>query len=738
MIEEPSPINRYDILQKALSERPIKQDFVSEKELITLMFENRFEIFRVEHRTLQKISQIDLMPQTAKAIDFTWSPDSTYICYSSSNPKVYCYNIGDPSLEKRTITLFNDCKTRVSQLRWFDSANYIQNDYDCFKPMEVPDKDRKAPAVSFLESCMKCSYSHFYSVGDGLKKIQAMEHLLNQKQKIAIVSGIDSEMIFRMSFNGALDFIKFPLKDFIESIADIKGLKYEFSPDFSHLHFMYLRADGVQELARPSFRLEQMTLNTSTISVYFKECFFATFLLQMTKEVLANCRFNYFRSKEAFDEVKKAVEVFFGENQLTDYALLSELCGLIKFGKDSDTFLKFFENFDLKKLHTLSETINNNLNIALDVYLECVYPSLQRVSAYWQDLRNLQVFFEVRKLLFLDASKIASLEKELNVMLKVMRNLIDAITNKKIELKNFCLFCFKWKVKASSSMKNNESPEFKYYNEAVVDYELLLKFLSSSRSIYLEDIIGTIYDQAVGTIESENSLPLHLNDKELELEQETLERELEISIDKTNVSPKNPITKTNRELFQSISNFTIQSIIDTFLKGVAAKISLKHRVTLLSGLHEEFQFSFHRNKDETIGINLMADSRVIQLVFNDEYFVCRKPVSLGFLNSNSFHSFSLIVPKSQVAVIDTVPEMNNYRVFISKLPEEEGARDSIKIKIEQSNNALLIPLLKEPGVQIMNPDSKGHLGIKEYTDFKSNNKNLLSYLSEGKLAIIPI
>jgi len=737
MIIESVPITRYDILQKGLSEKPAGQDFASGKELVTLMFENRFEIFRVEQRSLQKIAQIDLMPQTAKAIDFTWSPDGVYICYSSSNPKVYCYNIGDPSLEKRTFSLFSDCKTRVSQLRWFESANYIENDYDCFKPMEVPEKDRKAPAVSFLECAMKCSYSHLYSVNKGLKKIQAIEHLFGQRQKISVVSGIDSEMMFRISFNCALDFIKLPLKDLIDGIAEAKNLKYEFSSDFSRLHFMFLRSGGVKESARPSFTLEQVTLDTSTITVYFKEYFFATFLLQMTKEVLANCRFNFFRSKEAFDEVKKLVQMFFGETQLTDFAVLNELCELIKFGKESDTFLKFFENIDLKKLNTLSETINNNLNIALDVYLECVYPSLQRVSAYWQDLKNLQVFFDIRKLPFLDGAKIASLERELNAMLKVIRNLIDVITDKKIELKNFCLFCFKWKVKASASLKGNDSPDFKYYCEAVVDYELLLKYLSSSRSIYLDDIIGTIYDQVVGAVESKYSLPLHLNDKELELEQETLERELGFSIEKANVWHSTPITQTNRELFQSISNFTIQSILESFLKGVASKVTLKYRVTLLNAFDEESQFNFTRNKDDSVGVNFMHENRLVQFILSDQELICQRPVALRYLNPDSYYSYSLIQPSNQIAIVDAA-QLQSFRLYTSKLPEEENAREIARITIDASDPALLSPLLKEVSIHIANPDSKGYLNVKEYTAFRSNNKSLLSFLSEGKLSVIQL
>jgi hypothetical protein len=736
MIEENSNSKREIVISKPLAQRMLKQSFVSGKELITLMFKNSFEVYRVDG-SLHKIAQIDKsqIGMNISAADYVWSPDGLTFCYSTSKPKVFCYNLGDPSIEKRTISSFNDSRKIVYNLRWFDSKYDILASYDCLRSLEDTEKKSKNPSQNLLESFLKCSYSHVFAMKEILNKIQTLEGLITKGGKITVLSGIDQDWILRLSFNGVLDFGKIQVGKYILLPDETKNMKYEFSNDFSKLYFMYLVQNNSELAGRNRFNLELTIIDCSDFSTHFKEYFLAFFSLQNIKEILSNVRIGYYSSKTTINEIRTKLKNFFGETDVMEEETLNELKNLIQWKSEGDTFLKFFENIDLKRLYELSESINNNFNILIDFFMESFYPSLQRASAYLQDLKHLMTYFECRKIDHINAEYINTMDTHLVAAMKTVHSLIEIIINKKLELKNFCLFCFKWKIKASPNAKNMESEEFRAYNESVFDFEILLKYLSSTKSIFLDDLIFSSEDEPLLKDELVQRSSLSIFDKNFEFEQEILEKELDLVIDKNQANTRSPIRKGLKEILRTVES-SLTPLFEDFIKSISNKVTLQSKTTLLEGVGEDFDFDLSKGRDKVVCSSLIQNNLFVYFNLQSDIISVNRPI---YLNSNQqvpIHLYSFDYNNFMLSLINISSDATHHR--LQRFDLNDFWKDSTPIISEQLNEerVILEKVLKSPFITAHAESSHTVLNVKEITDMKTNFSNMFSVHSEGKLLII--
>lgn len=443
---------------------------IAHKKLVVYRIELGFhKIFEFEEKNLQN---------NEKIIDFNFSPTSQKICLAFEKGKIICLNIEEPDNEKRQLHLFANSSQACSLIKWVESTKRIHSWFDCFRL--INEDSRPSNNRNYFYDYVKPSFSHVFADKANLLRIQSLEDLIDRRETISILSVVENLRTLRLAFNGVLEFGEIDLAK-ICPMENLVRLEYCWLDQFKTLLTASLNGD------RSSCTLSVGWTNTHQFEFYMREIFAVSWILANIKESDANLKLGVFKSRTVLKTQKDVLLNWFPESIRLNPNLHTDIKHLAEFGSTkSEELFNFLKELDIKAMFNANESIGKFLKSLFEFFLECVYSQYQRMGAYVRELRQVNEQLTQKGVCVLPVNELLDLENLIVAALQTTEIVIDKINRKKLQLRNFFLFCFKAKFKLANKLRDGS--EHKELHEAIVDFGLLFEFLNTRESLFMDDL----------------------------------------------------------------------------------------------------------------------------------------------------------------------------------------------------------------------------------------------------------
>lgn len=713
-VEQNSPLKITST--KVMSENPKKCEFLEGQAIIGVVTEVGLEIYRVKPQ-FERISLINTSELNNAGIrDFIIDPVGQLIIISTDKPKVQVFKLTEDE-DRRPYIIFNDADTAVKGFRVMQSGFNIKSSYHSFQ--RIHDRDINMPEASYsvVEKIFKSSFTHLFTIKENLNKIQKLESLIDIKNQIYFLYCIDGLKI-KASLNSLIDLFTLDLSEFIEGTFEILSIDSGAEIDKLNILVKSTMEEGRINVSSVCFKFDQLSDNID-------EVFCLNYSLALVKEFLLNLKLGFFNAKTKFKEIGKKVQAFIGEMNIDEVSNLEELRWFIKFGyRSTENLPSFFEILDMKKLAEFHQFVLQNFGIVEDFVSESLKPGLSKILVILEDTKRINSRLNINSQSFIDVDAIDTFINSLRVLSKAIDQLLYRITDKKLEILNFFLFLFKWKMKSSANLKYNENPEYlKYYN-ALLDFKLLIKYLSSYSSICLEDLSAACESEII-VVNNENETVTEVDPK-TDDQFKNLYKQLGLSPlnDRNDNQDKNMIVETG------------ECIKDLFRKVDGGL------VTLMKSLKSSFLNNIRKTSS-----NILIPNLVEVDIFD---FSCNNKILLGALDRSGDQLY-LIIKKYDHTCVFTLKLPHGLGENVSNFEFNSRENElvfSLYNKLENIYdikflNLNLLPDIKKPGLEDISNDQSKHveviinetnIGFK--TDFSFKGINSIRFNQEGMWLVV--
>lgn len=725
MEQEPiSPLKIQSITSLLFSEEPLKIKFLKSENLIGVQTKKSIEIYRIFPK-LQKISEIheNLHSSNCEPNDFNFAKNGKSIIYSNSKKRVFIKTI-EKNENQKPYSLFKKISTNnLSNFQFVNTKKKIDSKFNCFKGISF-DLNEKEKKNNRLDDMLNCSFTHLYTFRDNLTKIEFLENLIDNKEKIKVVSAISENGDVNVCFNYVFDFLKIDLKNFIDVSPNCE-FDYVFSNDLKFIYFFGKEKRGGSD--KEIFDLNFFCIDCRFFEMNLEELFFISYNISSIKAIIMNLRLGYFKAKSNFREVSMKIKNFLAELDLDEEENLINFTNFIKLGIcKEEKITSFFEIFGLKKLTDFHEMINNKFDILLDFFRESFLPGLKRISAILQDLKLIDKKYKNENLNFFENNILEETLEYISFGQKSVSKLIKIIFKKITQLKNFFLFLFKKKLKIRNGANSEEEEiQFKQYVQSEVDFENLLEYLRSIESITLKDLL-TDFDSSIFTYDKTKK------NNNLELTNNSLIDMFKDIRNDLGLKNMKKETKNEIEILNQLSLIGIIKEIENRLK----KFNPFFEKEILKN------FKLHKNRNilknsETDIFNkiLLDDQKNIIFLFSEKnlFYILKKissenfliKLNLNFLSIKKKHQFSYNEKNNNLYITDN--NNNNNFLFVLNLNQFKFS----KIKLQNLNFDIV------RGIDVDINMVKCTKRFDRRISFLNNNDNeLISLFYENKLNIL--
>lgn len=651
-----SPSNLKNIIALNIKEKVIKAEFLINSNLLGIVFPKSLAIYRIDSN-FNKIFEYQErgFGNDDYIVDFAFSPSGQKVCLTFQKGKTICLNIENQDSEKRQTQIFSNSSDPSMFIHWTSTKNVIQTNFDCFR-MIKEDQNLKSQK-NYLYNYVKPSFSHVFADKGNLLKIQAFEDMMENAGFFTILSMFEQNKKIKLSFDGILEFSETDLSNYFP-IELLSNMRYFWLDDYKSLNII-----GINPTSDNQFcSLVLYSLDTSNFNQYMREIFSFSWILGNLKESDTNIKLGIFKSRTILKTQKEAFSNWFSETLRHN----QDLPHIIKYfaqtgNTKSDDLFNFLKEIDVKMMLNLAENMNKFLKSLFEFFFECIYSQYQRIGAFLRDLKNASIQLKSKNVILLPLCEIIELEVLIENVIQTTEIVIKKILHKKLQIKNFFLFCFKSKFKLSG--KTKDRTEHKNFHDAIVDFELLFEFLSSRESMFLDDL-NADYNNVCLINVNKNVSSLFTLPKNINQELEVLMTEIGVK------KPKNEVIKE-----QNLGFFQIVNEISSKLKSVSSYfyansllIKSNHKKhDLVEKIPLDFKFNCECDQSEKALVCYFKEGffHVNQISANSQNLVS----SFRILTNHSVQSWVdfRVSLDSTFLFIDFEKETSIYRVFFLDL-----------------------------------------------------------------------
>lgn len=649
------------LIEKAKDIRTLKGS-----NLLGVASEKRLLIHRVDPGALGKFFEFEDRgtSNTDSIADFVISPAADQVFISFEKGRAFCVDTEETDPEKRQIQIFQTATAGCSQSFWTELNHEFGGSFDCFRPVGSA---RVAKNVkNYLHEYIKPSFSHVFADKNNLLRIQNLEDLAERRGKMNVLTAVESGEKLRGCFNGILEFMEIELSKLIP-VKKVESLKYFWLNDFKTLGFLWREKRDSNQWV-----LVGCKADVSAFESHLREVFLVAWMLANLKESDSNLKLGVFKSRTTLKTHKDALKNWFPEAIRDDPELASSLCEFAVTGKtEKKALVTFLKELELKKMLGLAENIGKFLKSLFEFFLECVISQYQRMAIFIRDLRQINEFMSVKKAVFLPEKELKELELLVQSEMETAQRIVSKIVRKKLELRNFFLFCFKARFQLSGKAK--DSNEYQNLHESIVDYPLLIEFLKKKESLFLDDFNGEFNNVALSAKNPIKPFDLLL-ESGMEQSLAVLANELEVNSGMTAEESNVPITA---------GFFQIMNEISSKLKTVTAVFT--SRSLLVSGKQACVDFcSLSRDRcefgAEPAGksiVNIVRSEKDTVLLARADFermtFVPVAQISVSNMFSGHFNTF--VNSQTQVLIFGQSSDSGFVRVKLAELSKKTQGKE---------------------------------------------------------------
>lgn len=469
------------ISAKTLTDPPQRCEFLDKEAIIGVVSEAGLEIYRVK----PQFERIALITSTelgnSNVRDFIIDPIGQLVIVSTDKPKVQVFKLTEDE-DRRPYIIFNDADSPVIGLNVMKTKYNVKSSYHSFQRLNDSDVSIQETSYNVAEKIFKSSFTHLFTIKENLNKIQKLESLIDQKNQIYILYSVDGKKI-KASLNSLIDLFTLDLSEHVES-RDFQILSIDQSECLGRLNVIARvdKENGTSDFVNVVLGFKQLSENID-------EFFCLNYSLALVKEFFLNLKLGFFNAKTKFKDIGKRVSGFLGELHIDEPENLTELRWFIKLGhRSTENLPSFFEILDMKKLAEFHQFVLQNFSIVEDFVSESLRPGLSKIQVILEDTKRIIIGLNIRDNNLMEITTLEGFMNTVRLLSRAIDRLFYRISAKKLELLNFFLFLFKWKMKNSANLKFTENPEYLKYHNALLDFKLLLQYLDSQASICLDDL----------------------------------------------------------------------------------------------------------------------------------------------------------------------------------------------------------------------------------------------------------
>jgi hypothetical protein len=346
-----------------------------------------------------------------------------------------------------------------------------------------------------------------------------LEKLLT-KSRVSILSAFLDSGKVNFSINGLVDFFSIDLNTHIE-LDNIEKIKICLASDFSSLQILVPYQANSKEI-----KLTQLGLDLSALKSSLPEILRLMIRAAYFREIGVNLRVCYEKMRMSFGDVQRKVKGFLMDLELEDDPMmLSKLKQFIATGTQTEKINDFFKNLSVKKISQTRDYLSTFIKDLRALLLDTFKAGLSRMSVLLSFLKAAQpTLFD-------------SLDQLVKQAFFVLDSIISKCVAKEIQIRNFCIFLYRSKLKTISPKKVCEYEDENLSSERL-DHLQLMNLLESKESLYLKDLLEIIvktkmsgdFSQKHSPTFAEN-LTAGFNDKNLDKDFQDLLKEIDINVD---------------------------------------------------------------------------------------------------------------------------------------------------------------------------------------------------------------
>lgn len=326
----------------------------------------------------------------------------------------------------------------------------------------------------------------------------------------------------------------------------------------------------------------------STVGENIELFFFTSYNLSFVKDLLNNLKLGYFQSQSKILEISSSISSFLDTMELMEDEYLQDFRSTILVGhKITQRIQTFLDGLGEKKVTQFEEQFLQKVEEVEDFLIETYKPGLFKILAILVDIEFVGDLFELQIQRMFTAEEVRGFKELIQVLAEHSLSLQKFIQLKKMQVKNFCLFLFKRYIQAENLLLVQVQPEFQKYKDGIVDFKMLMDYLSSWDSIKLKDLQG-FFQENIFPPKPQPINKLTFNNQKIVDQLNVIAKVLNVSPQSSQPTPKRENKMNMREV-----HLKVQQHLSKLIQSYRESSSKVLKLVQTTSLYDYTQGDFH-------------------------------------------------------------------------------------------------------------------------------------------------
>jgi hypothetical protein len=262
-------------------------------------------------------------------------------------------------------------------------------------------------------------------------------------------------------------------------------------------------------------KLTQLGLDLSSLKSSLPEILRLMTRAAYFREIAVNLRVCYEKMRMSFQDIQRKIKAFLMDLELEeDPMVLIKLKQFISTGTQTEKINDFFKNLSVKKISETRKFLSDFIIDIRSLLLDTFKAGLSRMMVLLSFMKSAQ------------PGLFDSLDELVQQAYFVVDAIISRTVAKEIQIRNFCTFLYRSKLKTIAPKKVCEYEDEKMSNERL-DHLQLMNFLESKESLYLKDLLDIIVKSKLSGDFSQKHSPTFKEHLTTNLEKNNLDADFE-------------------------------------------------------------------------------------------------------------------------------------------------------------------------------------------------------------------